>query len=125
MRLLLAIAFAAAAAAGAAPADRAQLSITVWPKGPDGPAKRWTLRCDPAGGTLPRAGRACARLAGLRRPFAPVPRDAVCAQLYGGPQEGVVRGTFRGERVSARFNRRDGCQIARWNRVRFLFPATS
>jgi hypothetical protein len=45
----------------------------------------------------------------------------VCTQIYGGPQEAVVRGTFRGRRVSIRFTRRNGCEIARWNRVAFLF----
>jgi len=33
-----------------------------------------------------------------------------------------VRGRLRGQRVASTFSRRDGCQIERWNRVRFLFP---
>jgi hypothetical protein len=100
----------------------AALSITVWPAGRDGPAHTWTLRCGPAAGTLPHALRACTRLRALRAPFAPVPRDVACAQIYGGPQEALVRGTFRGRRVAARFNRRDSCQTARWNRVALLLP---
>jgi hypothetical protein len=36
-------------------------------------------------------------------------------------REALVRGTFRGRRVSIRFTRRNGCEIARWNRMAFLF----
>jgi hypothetical protein len=36
---------------------------------------------------------------------------------------GQVRGTFRGRRVRASFNRTNGCEIERWNRVAFLFPS--
>jgi hypothetical protein len=35
-----------------------------------------------------------------------------------------VRGTFRGKRVWTWFKRRDGCEIARWKRVGFLFPSS-
>lgn len=98
----------------------AALTITFLP-GDGAPAHHWTLRCGPAGGTLPQAAAACRKLAQLEAPFAPVPADAVCSQIYGGPQTARVRGTFRGRRVDARFNRRNGCEIARWNRVAFLF----
>ena len=98
------------------------LKITVWPNGRDKASRVATLRCGPVGGTLPRRAAACGRLAKLAgNPFAPVRADAVCTQIYGGPQEALVRGTFRGRRVWARFTRRDGCQIARWDRVSFLF----
>ena len=40
--------------------------------------------------------------------------------IYGGPQVALVTGTLRGVKVWARFRRRDGCEIARWNRVAFL-----
>jgi hypothetical protein len=46
----------------------------------------------------------------------------MCTQIYGGPQEALVTGTFGGRRVWARFSRRNGCEIARWNRIAFLFP---
>jgi hypothetical protein len=98
----------------------AAFEISVSPGG-EAPTKVWTLRC-PGGGTLPRPARACERLLRLRDPFAPVPRDVACTEIYGGPQEAEVHGTYRGRRVDARFNRTDGCEIARWNKVRFLFP---
>jgi hypothetical protein len=101
------------------------LHITVWPDGPQHGKRSWTLLCAPAGGTLPRRAVACRRLAAMTRPFREVPRDAVCTQIYGGPQTALVTGRLRGRRVRASFNRRDGCEIDRWNRVRFLFPVAT
>ena len=99
------------------------LQITVWPNGQGEPPKLiHTLRCDPVGGTLPRRANACARLARMARPFARVPKDVACTAIYGGPQEALVTGKLRGHLVRARFNRINGCEISRWNRVRFLFP---
>jgi hypothetical protein len=99
------------------------LRIVAWPEGPgNGGARVWYLRCSPSGGTLPRPAAACGRLAALERPFAPVPKDVACSEIYGGPQVARVVGTLRGRRVWATFRRTDGCEIARWNRVRFLFP---
>ena len=98
------------------------LNITVWPNGEGhAPKKTYTLRCNPVGGTLPHRADACAKLANLRAPFAGVPKNIACTQQYGGPQEALVIGRFRGQSVRARFSRKDGCQIDRWNRVRFLF----
>ncbi|HVM68428.1 MAG TPA: SSI family serine proteinase inhibitor [Gaiellaceae bacterium] len=112
------------AATGAQPAT--SLTITFWPEGRDaGAKKRWTLRCGPAGGTHPQRVAACRKLAAARRPFAPVPPDVVCIQLYGGPQQALVTGTHRGARVHAAFGLRDGCQIERFKRVAFLVPGFS
>ena len=98
------------------------LHITVWPDGPNQPGKRsYTLQCAPVGGTLPHSASACTKLARIAHPFAPTPKDMACTLIYGGPQEALVTGAFRGHRVRARFNRKDGCEVARWNRVRFLF----
>src|SRR5712691_3725103 len=101
----------------------ASLHITVWPTGPGGVHHAWTLRCSPTGGTLPHRSAACTKLARLRHPFAPVPPGVACTDIYGGPQPALVTGTFRGRRVHAAFNRHDGCEIARWDAVRFLFVA--
>jgi hypothetical protein len=102
------------------------LHITVWPQGQGHPGGRsYTLRCAPAGGTLPRPAAACARLARLTHPFAATPKDAVCTQIYGGPQQALVTGRFLGRVVRARFNRANGCEIARWDRLRPLFPGAA
>ena len=100
------------------------LHITVWPNGPDHtPKQAYTLRCAPLGGTLPHRIAACRQLARLKKPFAVTPKNIACTEIYGGPQEALVTGRFRGALVRARFNRRDGCEIDRWNRIAFLFPA--
>lgn len=107
--------------AGAAAAS--SLKITYWAEGKAaGPAKAWTLRCAPAGGTLPQAAAACTKLAGMQNPFAPIPRDAVCTDVYGGPQVALVTGTFRGRALWAQLQRRNGCEIARFKRLSFLVP---
>jgi Subtilisin inhibitor-like len=112
--------------AAAAEPGTANLRIAVWPqgKGNAGQARRWTLRCGPVSGTLPARARACRRLLALARPFRPVPHGAACIQIYGGPQVAEVSGRLRGDPVASTFRRTDGCQIERWNRVRFLFPGS-
>jgi hypothetical protein len=103
-------------------APTTSLDISVTPGG-EAPTKLWTLRC-PSGGTLPDAAQACEQLLQLDDPFAPVPKGASCTQVYGGPQEADVRGIFRSRPVEAHFDRANGCEIARWNKVRFLFPTS-
>jgi len=85
---------------------------------------RWTLRCEPVGGTLPRRAAACRELARLGwRAFRPVSPTMACTEIYGGPQVAFVSGRLDGRRVWARLSRVDGCQIERWVRVRSLLPA--
>ena len=108
----------AAAGAGAASTSRhTALTITYWDDGSKtGDKDVWTLRCNPAGGTLARPVIACRRLnAGGWKLVAPVPPDAICTQIYGGPQVARVVGRLQGRRVWARFTRENGCQISRWN----------
>jgi Subtilisin inhibitor-like len=103
-------------------APRTALEISVTPGG-EAPTKIWTLRC-PSGGTLPDATQACEQLAKMDDPFAPVPKDVSCTQVYGGPQEADVSGLYRGRPVRAHFDRGNGCEIERWDKVDFLFPGT-
>jgi hypothetical protein len=113
---------AGSAAESASPAAT-DLKITVWPDGrEEGNAKVFTLRCGPAGGTLPRAATACGRLIKLPRPFGPVSRDAVCTEQYGGPQLARVTGKYRGQSVWATFSAINGCQISRAKKLAFLLP---
>jgi hypothetical protein len=100
----------------------ASLHITVWPNGASEASRQWTLRCNPVAGTLPHPAAACTKLGRIPHPFAPVPPGTACTDIYGGPQEALVTGKFRGVRIHARFNRRNGCEIGRWDRVKFLFP---
>lgn len=104
------------------PTDVSELSITV--RAGAGTASRtYTLRCDPPGGDHPDPEAACAALDRAARPFAPVPADQACTQVYGGPQTATIDGTWRGELVSARYDRTDGCEIARWDALTDVFGA--
>jgi hypothetical protein len=103
-------------------APQSRLTITIWAKGQGTPSRTYTLRCGPTGGTLPRAARACRVLASLRKPFAPVPRMSACTEIYGGPQEALVRGVVRGRRIWAHLDRSNGCEIARWDLHRAFLP---
>lgn len=127
-RLILLIALAAVVCGcstplGDEPADRStNLEISVWRAGSDGPVHLWTLEC-PDSGSIPNPVEACDRLAHLGgEAFEPVPSGVGCTQIYGGPQVAEVRGRFEGRQVVARYNRTNGCEIQRWDRVAFLFP---
>jgi hypothetical protein len=99
------------------------LRITVWSQGRDeGSPLRSTLRCSPAGGTVRRPAETCRKLAAMANPFAPLRKDVVCTDQYGGPQQAVVAGTYKGRSVWILLAARNGCEISRWNRLAFLVP---
>src|SRR5215213_4765019 len=86
-------------------------------------AERYTLTCgDVVEGDLPDGRAACAHLADLEDPFAPVPDDAICTELYGGPQTAHVTGTWDGEPVDLELSRVNGCFISQWDSLVPLLP---
>ncbi len=106
----------------AAPAATS-LSIAFWPEGrEENVPKRWTLRCGPVGGTHTRRAAACTRLAGLQRPFAVPKQPEICTQEYGGPEQAVINGTYRGQQVWILLSLSDGCKISRVRTLEFLIP---
>jgi hypothetical protein len=115
--LVLVVAALGATAARSAVQAPTSLRVTYWDDGAVAtPTEVWTLRCNPARGTLPHPARACRKLrAGGPKLFAALPPSTVCTQVYGGPQKARVVGTVSGKRVHATFTRTDGCQIARWS----------
>jgi len=122
MRWLAILVLAAAALAASVPgsagtAATTSLTVTFWEDGSRSADRAtWTLRCNPARGTLPRPGIACRRLAaGGPRLFAPLPRYIVCTEIYGGPQIARVVGVVQGKRIWATFSRVNGCHISRWD----------
>jgi hypothetical protein len=133
MRSALLIAFVVAAvgcgagrSASAGTSPETQLTISFWPagRGTEAP-QRWTLRCAPAGGTLPRAAAVCRQLATIANPFAPRPKNLICTDQYGGPQQAVIAGTHKGDRVWTALGMRNGCEISRAKRLAFLVPGFS
>ncbi|MEP6852769.1 MAG: SSI family serine proteinase inhibitor [bacterium] len=76
-----------------------------------------TLTCDPVGGDHPHGERACTVLAALGDPFAPTPPGTITTMIYGGPATVAVEGHWRGQPVHAVFDRTNGAEIARWDRL--------
>ncbi|MGW3493350.1 SSI family serine proteinase inhibitor [Streptomyces sp. NPDC001020] len=86
----------------------------------------YLLRCHPSRGSHPDPVDACAaldrRTVWGRDPFAPVPPLRLCTMEYGGPATARITGTWAGRPVDARYNRKNGCEIARWNDLVPLLP---
>lgn len=104
-----------------------EFTVTVAGSGVTRADGSFKLKCGPAGGTHPKAEAACDRLTELagsdQDPFAPVAKDAMCTMQYGGDATARVTGIWRGRNVDATFNRRNGCEIARWKMMEPVLPA--
>ena len=127
LALLVGVPALAATAPGSSSTSPTSLKVTYWSTGEmSKEGKTWTLRCDPARGTLTQPAVACRKLhTGGRKLFAPVPRPAVCTEIYGGPDTARVIGVVEGRRVWATFNLTNGCHIERWNRFTpWLLPSS-
>lgn len=112
---------ASSAGATVSPTPATRLDISV-KASKQAQAKQWTLTCDPVGGTHPEADKACVALSKAKTDwFAPVAKDAVCTEIYGGPEEATVKGVWRGKQIDATFKRNNGCELTRWTNVGALF----
>ncbi|MGW5327414.1 SSI family serine proteinase inhibitor [Streptomyces sp. NPDC004014] len=111
----------------ARPEDEAgdHLRVVVRNAGPrlDG---TYELSCHPTAGDHPDAAGACRTLDANtqwgRDTFAPVAPESVCTMVYGGPATARVTGTWAGRPVDASYDRGNGCEIARWDRMVPLLP---
>ncbi|QCB23410.1 SSI family serine proteinase inhibitor [Streptomyces sp. SS52] len=101
------------------------LTVTVRDAGADLDGT-YELSCAPAGGSHPDPAGACAVVERDTRwgqdAFAPVPEGSVCTMQYGGPATAHVTGTWAGRPVDVTYDRRDGCEISRWDRMVPLLP---
>ncbi len=102
-----------------APAAKVSLTVVVTPT-PGATPKRWTLRCDPTGGTHPDAKAACRALLAAKNPFAPIPRGIMCPMIVVGPQKATISGTYFGQHVESDFSQA-GCEAARWAKLGAVF----
>nr|WP_052310305.1 SSI family serine proteinase inhibitor [Streptomyces viridochromogenes] len=112
---------------GLAPGEeRNHLTVTVRNAG-GGADGTFELYCGPEGGNHPDPQGACAAVERDTRwgteVFAPAPEGGFCTMQYGGPATAHITGTWDGRPVDARYDRRDGCQISRWDRLVPLLPA--
>jgi len=122
--ILVLLALAGCGGGDSRPNATTSLRITVWPQGKAGDSIGRTLNCPRGGGGLSGADTTCSKLqqVGISA-FAPVPPSTPCTEIYGGPQVAQVRGQLAGKPIRAQFERTNGCEIARWERLAFLFPA--
>jgi hypothetical protein len=85
--------------------------------------ERYTLVCgDVPEGDHADPAAACAHLAGMDAPFAPLPADMVCTEQYGGPETARITGRWQGRPVEAEFSRTDGCRISQWDSLGPVLP---
>ncbi len=109
-------------------AAQTDLDITVWPDGKDkGEPKRYTLSCPEPSGVHPDPEKACEAVYDLNaEDFEPVSPDAICTEIYGGPQQARLEGTFAGGDdvvpVALDLSRENGCQIDLWDRFAKIVP---
>lgn len=113
--------------AGPAPPVRGRIALTIriWSKGMQGPRKPprvYTLRCRPAGGTLPHPAAACAKVVRVQNPFAPISPLQRCYPVFAGVQTAGVSGVYGGRSVHVRIDRYTSCGVQRWDQLAFLFP---
>jgi hypothetical protein len=121
-----------AAAPSSSPGHRqaaaaAKVSLTVVVKThPGAKPQRWTLTCDPVGGTHPHAQAACRQLLAAKNPFAPIPRGIMCPMIPAGPQAGMARvsGVYFGKPVSGTFTQQSPCGATRWAKLGVVFGSS-
>ena len=110
-------------ASPATPAEPASTDLTIMVRDGSGKTLTWGLTCDPPGGTHPNPKAACRALeSNGAAALPPVPKDKVCAQIYGGAETATITGTWQGKKIISRFARNDGCQISRWKLMEGLLP---
>ncbi|WP_017584226.1 SSI family serine proteinase inhibitor [Nocardiopsis valliformis] len=78
----------------------------------------WTLTCAPVGGDHPDPEAACAEIeeAGTE-PFTMDTSDMMCTMQMGGPEVAHVTGHVNGTEIDTEFNKRNGCEIDRFEQV--------
>ncbi|WP_444962031.1 SSI family serine proteinase inhibitor [Nocardiopsis sp. M1B1] len=76
----------------------------------------WTLTCSPAGGDHPDPEAACAEIEEVGTgPFSSGDTsDMMCTMQVGGPEVVHVTGHVGGTEVDTEFNKRNGCEIERF-----------
>ena len=111
---------AGAAGHTSAGADSAAVRLVIEVTSPGAKPQRWTLRCDPVGGTHPHARAACNVLEHAKNPFAPVRPQMMCPATPAS-RTATITGTWFGHPVNATYTQ-TGCGLMRWRQVWQVFP---
>jgi hypothetical protein len=86
---------------------------------PGAKPQRWTLRCDPVGGTHPHARAACRALEHAKNPFAPTRPNMMCPAAADS-RTATIKGTWLGHPVDATYTQ-NGCGLLRWRQIWQVF----
>ena len=87
------------------------------------PPVTWRLTCNPPGGDHPDTEAACRVLdRDGEWTLPPVPKNKMCTQVYGGPEQATITGSWRGKPVDSKLSLINGCEIARWSALIGLLP---
>jgi len=109
--------------AGAPGAPQVSLQVIIYgandPAAQPAPA-RYTLYCEPDGGTVPDPAAACAELLADTDLFAPQPVGVACPMIMVDASQFVVEGTYLGRQVDETIAD-GGCDLQRWAELRQIF----
>jgi hypothetical protein len=95
------------------PAAAPKVSLTITVSGSPGPARHWTLTCDPAGGTHPDPTAACAALLRAKGPSYAQPKGLMCPMILASAKVATIQGTYYGQPVHSTI-RDGGCTMSKW-----------
>ncbi|MGH3304039.1 MAG: SSI family serine proteinase inhibitor [Streptosporangiaceae bacterium] len=96
--------------------------MTIYSANNAAPA-HYTLRCEPAGGTVPDPAAACAQLLADPDLLAPRPAPAMCPMILATSAHAVVDGTYLGRQVSETIGD-GGCDVQRFDKLRQIVQVT-
>jgi Subtilisin inhibitor-like len=101
------------------PSSKATLEVVE--SVPGGQSRHWSLRCDPAGGTMPDAAAACRLLAADTTILHPVrATDIMCPAILQKARIFTITGTWYGTKLHEVVTD-GGCDLARWSRMAQIF----
>lgn len=117
---LVLVLFAALMPQNGAAAANSYSVVVTYKQTPQSDLQKWTIKCNPAAGTMPKAKTVCKKLLKIANPFAPADPDQMCTEIYGGDDIATVKGTWKGKKISVKYSKINGCEIARWDLLKFL-----
>jgi Subtilisin inhibitor-like len=105
----------------ATPAAAARISLDVdFAGSPTTRPEHYTLRCEPAGGSVARPAAACAKLLKDAGIFGPLPAHVPCPMIMASAGRATVTGIYLGRHVHESIVD-GGCDLARWAKLRQVF----
>jgi hypothetical protein len=97
----------------------AKASLTIVTTAP-GSVHRWTLRCDPAGGTKPDAAAVCSELIAHKTIFQPSDVKVFCPMIMSNAPSYIIYGTWFGRPLHESIVD-GGCDLSRWSQLHQIF----